>query len=132
MKKHVYVIDNDSSARIGLARLLRTAGYLVDTFDSTDMFLESLTSDLSGCVVVDIKTPGMMGNAFLEELKKRNLDLSIIVVTVDDCKETRRIAQMMGAIEFFRKPVDGTALLDVIKWEMSMKSKNGNDVNNTV
>ena len=57
------------------------------------------------------------------ELKARGLDLPIIVVTADDDPETRRKARRMKAAGFFRKPVDGTALLDAIEW--ALRSRQG-------
>ena len=60
--------------------------------------------------------PGISGDELAMELKNCNVNLPIIVVTADDNVDTRRIAQEMNAQGFFRKPVDGTALLDAINW----------------
>ena len=127
MKNHVFVIDDDSSARKGIARLLRAAGYNVHAFDSASKFLETLDESPSGCILLDIRMPGMSGEELVLELKNRNVNLPIIVVTADDTADTRRKAQEMNAQGFFRKPVDGTALLDAISWALS-KRKNGDQV----
>ena len=116
MKDHVFVIDDDASARKGLARLLRAAGYHVHAFDSSSKFLENLEETHSGCILLDIRMPGMSGDELALELKNRNVNLPIIVVSADDNGDTRRIAHEMNAKGFFRKPVDGTALLDAITW----------------
>ena len=60
--------------------------------------------------------PGISWRNLKEELTSRGERLSIIVVTADDDDKTRREAKEIGAVGFFRKPVDGTALLDAIKW----------------
>jgi FixJ family two-component response regulator len=126
MKKLVFVIDDDASARNGLARLLRAAGYAVHAFDSANKFLETLDKHASGCVLLDLRMPEMSGEELALELKNRNVNIPIIVVTADDDANTRRIAQEMNAQGFFRKPVDGTALLDAINWILRPGSKGKN------
>ena len=111
-------MDDDASARRGLARLLRTAGYDVHAFASANEFLDALDPQLWGCLVLDARMPGLSGEELHEELKGQGVDLPIIVVTADDDPETRRRALRMGAAGFFRKPVDGTALLDAIRWAL--------------
>ena len=116
MEDQVYVIDDDASARNGLARLLRAASYHVHAFESASKFLETLDEISSGCIVLDIRMPGMTGDELALELKKQKVNLPIIVITAEDNAGTRQLAQEMNAQGFFSKPVDGTALLDVIKW----------------
>ena len=114
--KCVSVVDDDPSARRGLARLLRTAGHGVREHASAIEFLDDLGSEACDCLVLDARMPGLSGEELQAELKARNVHLPIIVVTADDDPETRNKAQKMGAAAFFRKPVDGTALLDAIAW----------------
>ena len=111
-----FVVDDDPSARSGLARLLRAAGYDVRVFASADEFLDTFDPDLSGCLVLDIRMPGMTGEEMQAELNARGVHLPTIVVTADDTQGTRQLAQKMKAVAFFRKPVDGLALVDAIKW----------------
>lgn len=125
-ENYVFVVDDDSSARNGLTRLLRTAGFSVQAFDSANRFLNTLGSEVSGCLVLDIRMPGMSGEELVNELKQRNISLAIIVVSGDDTSETRRKAKKMKTAGFFRKPVDGTALLDAISWSMK-STRNGNN-----
>ena len=122
----VFVVDDDPSARNGLARLLRTAGHDARDFASADEFLEALGTEECGCVVLDARMPGISGEELRAELKERCTGLSIIVVTADDDLETRREAEEMEAVGFFRKPVDGTALLDAIDWTLRPSSTNSN------
>ena len=114
----IFLVDDDSSARKGLARLLRAAGYDVRDFASAKDFLDVLGSEASGCLVLDARMSGISNEEVLEELEARHIHLPIIVVTGDDDSETRRKAQMMKAAGFFRKPVDGPALLDAINWAL--------------
>ena len=115
----VFLVDDDRSARSGLARLLRAAGYPVREFASANEFIDALEPDVSGCVLVlDARMPGLSGEELQAELEARGVDLPTLVVTADDDPETRRKAQKMKAAGFFRKPVDGTALLDAIDWAL--------------
>ncbi len=121
---HVFVIDDDASARTGLTCLLRAANYDVQSFALADDFLDALTgindcpSELHGCVVVDAGMPGLLGEDLTSELKKSGYRLPIIVVTGDDDVVTRQRALTMEAVGFFRKPIDGTALLDAVGWAL--------------
>jgi FixJ family two-component response regulator len=114
----IFVVDDDPSARKGLARLLRTAGHDVHDFASANEFLDALDPDVSGCLVLDARMPGMSGEELQVELQARGVHLPIIVVTADDDPATKQKAQKMKAVSFFRKPVDGTALLDAIEWAL--------------
>jgi len=116
----IFVVDDDASARKGLARLLRTAGYDVRDFASADNFLKGINPGVSGCLVLDARMPGITSEEVYKELNAQGIHLSIIVVTGDDDSETRQKAQMMNAAGFFRKPVDGPALLDAIKWALQL------------
>jgi FixJ family two-component response regulator len=125
----VFVIDHDHSARIGLTSLLRTAGYNIREFASVNEFLDVLNPDVSGCIILDATMPGLSGEELLEELKARGVHLPIIVVSCDDATETRRNAAKMKAVAFYRKPVDGAALLDAVNWALrSLKMDSNNDV----
>ena len=114
----VFLVDDDLSARRGLARLLRAAGYDTLDFVSAGEFLDAFDPEASGCLVLDARMPGMSGEELQAELVARGARLPIIMITGDDDSETRRQALAMRAAGFFRKPVDGTALLDAIAWAM--------------
>ncbi len=121
----VFVVDDDSSARSGIARLLRTAGHDVRAFASAEEFLDDFDPETFGCLVLDARMPGMSGEELLAELKTRGVHLPIIAVSADDDPETRRAAHRMNAAAFFRKPVDGSALLDAIDWAVQLSLSNG-------
>ena len=114
----IYVVDDDASARHGLARLLRAGGYRVREAESAQKFLDCLDPEPAGCVVLDARMPGMTGEELQQALTDRGICLPLIFVTADDDPEVRRRALRMRAASFFRKPVDGTALLDAIAWAL--------------
>ena len=125
----MFVVDDDPSARKGLARLLLTAGHNVQDFECANDFLDALNPDVSGCLILDARRPGLSGEELQAEIKNRGIYLPIIVVTGDDDPETRKKAAIMKAVGFFRKPVDGTALLDAVNWALrSLKTNNNNEL----
>ena len=115
----IFVVDDDNSARKGIARLLRTAGYSVRNFASSDEFLEALDSEMPDCVVMDAGSPGVSSEKLGAELQARNVSAPIIIVTAHDDPQSRQRADELHAIGFFRKPIDGTALLDAINWALT-------------
>ena len=108
-----------------MARLVRTAEYDVRDFASTEEFLEILDSEMPDdvapdCVVIDVGSPGLSCEELAEELKAGQVLAPIIVVTANEDPKTRQIAKELNAIGFFRKPVDGMALLDAISWALTI------------
>ncbi len=126
-KNCVFVVDDDPSVRRGIARLLNTAGYYVRVYASANEFLDFITKEDSGCLVLDARMPGMCGYELKAELDRRNIYLSVIVLTGDDDPDTRHKADKMKAVGFFRKPVDGAALLDAVEWALRSSSTKSND-----
>ena len=127
MKKgtHVFVIDDDASARRGITRFLRIAGFYVKDFDSLKSFLDNFKSCHSGCLILDIGLSGMKGDELMTALQSKEVHLPVIFIMADDNPEARQMAESVNASGFFRKPVDGTALIDTIKWTIRCKNGTG-------
>ena len=115
-KLHVFVVDEDPSARKGLVRLLNKAGYNVSQFTSLNDFMDVIKPGLSGCVVLDSGIPGLSEKDLQAEFKKHGVCLPIIIISADDNSKIRQQAHEMNAAGFFRKPIDGIALIDAIDW----------------
>jgi len=114
----VYLIDDDESVRRALQRFLRSAGLDVKAFSSAKEFLESGNFGERACIVLDIQMRGLTGFELQEELASRGISIPVITVSAFDDRETRERARKLGAAAFFRKPVDGQALIDAIHWAM--------------
>ena len=117
-ENNVFVIDGDTSVRIGLKRLLIAAGHKVEVYSSPNEFLELIEMLDPGCLVLDSAVVRVWGVRLLDELSKRNIRLSIIVISADYNPEDKKKADEMKAVGFFRKPVDGQALLDAVEWAL--------------
>ena len=119
----VYVVDDDEDVRRALARLIRSAGMDVRVFASGEEFLEAAPPPEHACLVLDIRMHGMSGMDLHRELIRRGPNIPVIYVTAHDSQEARSEAHSIGAVGYFRKPVDGSALLDAIAWAVSGKEK---------
>ena len=110
----VFVVDDDASMRRSLDTLLRSVGLDVHLFSSAQEFMQAERPDAPGCLVLDVRLPGMSGLAFQQELAKAGIALPVIFITGHgDVPMTVR-AMKAGAVEFLTKPFDDQALLDAI------------------
>jgi FixJ family two-component response regulator len=110
----VFVVDDDASMRHALESLLGSVGLQVRSFSSPTEFMRSPRSEIPGCLVLDVRLPGMSGLAFQQELAKAGIALPIIFVTGHgDVPMTVR-AMKAGAVEFLTKPFDDQVLLDAV------------------
>ena len=114
-KPVVFVIDDDQSVRDGLQGLIRSVGLQVRMFGSTQEFLESERPDVPGCLVLDIRLPGMGGLDFQRELAKSKINLPIVFITGHGDIPMTVQAMKAGAIEFLTKPFRDQELLDAIQ-----------------
>jgi len=112
----VFIVDDDASARVGLGRLIQTAGYNARLYADASTFLKEINQTSNACIVLDMRMPGLAGISLQEELTSRSISIPVIIVTADEDLDTRHRARQVGAVAFFRKPVDGPALLDAIAW----------------
>ena len=112
----VYVIDDDESVRSALDRLLRSADLHAETFSSPDEFLNSPKQKKNACILIDIRMPGSTGFDLQQKLTAVDIRIPVIVISASDDAQIRERARELGAVSFFRKPVDDQALLDAIWW----------------
>jgi len=68
------------------------------------------------CILLDMRMPGLGSRSLQEELSAKGIVMPMIIVTAEENPEMRRQAKKAGAVAYFRKPVDGAALLDTIAW----------------
>ncbi len=111
----VYVIDDDASVRKSVARLLRISAYQVETFSSADEFLETCRMAEYGCIVLDLRMPGMSGERLQDRLGTMEGALPIVVITGHGDAQTRASMMEKGAVAFLAKPFDDQELIDAIE-----------------
>jgi len=123
----VYIVDDDESVRRALKRLLHSAGMEARTFESGEEFLDAELSERDACLIADVMMPGIGGVELQQELISRASELPVIFITAFDSEETRLQVKSAGGIGYFRKPVDGDALLDAVRWALSRCAGMGTD-----
>ncbi|HLF98350.1 MAG TPA: response regulator [Methylococcaceae bacterium] len=111
----ISVIDDDPGVRQGLGRLLRSAGWEIEACASALDFLEQERFPEVGCVVLDVRMPGMSGPELHERLIERGIALPVIFLTGDGDVPTGVQAMKRGAVDFLLKPVDGELLLQAVR-----------------
>ena len=110
----VFVVDDDDSVRASLERLIRSAGFTVKTFASANQFLKSERPDVPGCLVLDVKLPGLGGLDLQQRLAESDLAIPIVFITGHGDIPMSVRAIKAGAVEFLTKPFRDQDLLDAI------------------
>src|SRR6188508_540636 len=115
-KSSVFLVDDDASVRRALTRLIKSAGHNVRTFASAREFLDTKTaSEEAGCLVLDVRMPGLTGLDLQRELQSRNRNLPIVFITGHGDIPMSVNAMKAGAVDFLPKPVKDSDLLRAIK-----------------
>ena len=118
----VFIMDDDEAILQSTAWLIESIGLKVQTFISADEFLEKYNNE-SGCIVMDVRMPGMSGLEAQEELKERGINLPLIFITGHgDVPMTVR-ALKRGAFDFIEKPFNDQLLLDAVQRGLKQNSE---------
>ena len=111
----VSIVDDDESLRRSLRNLLGSVGLRVETFASAEAFLESNHHDQTGCLVLDLRMPGMNGFDLLTHLSGTGSRIPVVILTAHGDDETRQRSLQAGAVAFLSKPFNGNALIDAVR-----------------
>jgi FixJ family two-component response regulator len=111
----VYVVDDDESIRRALKRLLRSVGYHTLTFGSAEAFLEFPLGENEGCLVLDVRLPGMTGFELQEKLSLQGAMVPILFMTAHDNPQWQERAKKAGAVAYLKKPFLEQQLFDAIR-----------------
>jgi len=116
MDRVVHVVDDDTAVRRSLAMLLRSAGHQVETYGSAEALLEAAeTARLAhGCIVLDVRMPGMDGLSLMEVLSRRDIHLPVVVVTGHGDIPLAVRAMRAGALDFVEKPYAEERILEAV------------------
>jgi FixJ family two-component response regulator len=116
----VLVVDDDASVRKSLFRLIRAAGYDVETLDGAAQYLQRAAERRPACLVLDIRMPGMSGLDLLHEVAGTARDLPIVFISGHGDEDVRAQAIDAGAVEVLYKPLDETTLLAAIDQALTL------------
>jgi len=110
----LFVIDDQEAVRAALGEMLRVLGYRVETYASADAFLEAFSGPRPGCIVADVRMPGMDGIELVRELARRRLSLPVVLISGHADVPMAVAAIKAGAADFIEKPIDDQHLLAAI------------------
>lgn len=114
-EKTVAVIEDDDSYRRAVQRLLKSAGFRAQSFRSAEDFLSSGLQHETGCLITDIRMPGMSGLDLQSKLNSDHCPIPTIFITAHGDEKMRLQAMRGGAVRFFAKPFNGEILLQAVR-----------------
>ncbi len=120
---HVFIVDDDESVRDAIGMLLDSVDVSYDAFPSADAFLGAYTSSMAGCLVLDIRMPGMSGLELQEKLHQLGSRIPIVFITGHGDIPMAVEAMRRGAVDFIRKPFRDQELLDRIHEAISIDER---------
>jgi len=125
----VFIVDDDLSVRKALGRLMRSAGYHAEAFESAEAFLAHTPADLPACLILDVRMPGLDGPALQERLTAAGSLMPIVFLSGNADVPTSVRAMKHGALDFLQKPVEGHVLLRAVEaaLERSDRARAEND-----
>ena len=114
MDNTIFIVDDDASVRDSLGLLLGLRGYRTSLFANAASFLGAMRADWQGCLIVDIRMPGMNGLELQRELQLRGCALPVVIITGHGDVSSAREAFRADAIDFLEKPLDEAKLIKAI------------------
>ena len=120
----VFVVDDEPAVRRAVRLILESAGHEIQEFESAVEFMEIMNESQRGCVVSDVRMPGIDGIQFLKQLREVNFHLPVIVLTGHADVPMAVKAMKLGAIEFLEKPVDPDVLRDRVAKALQSEIQN--------
>ena len=119
----VFVVDDDASMRDAISRLLNAVGLTVQTFASAREFLNRRLPDVPGCVVLDVRLPGLSGLDLQREMVERGIHIPVVFITGHGDIPMSVQAMKAGAVEFLTKPFREQDLLDAVRSGIQLDRK---------
>lgn len=110
----IFVVDDDEAVRDSLGALLESAGFEVETFSSGADFLDRLDPKRGGCIVLDVRMPGLSGLEIQEKLTEKRITLPVIIITGHGDVPIAVQAIKAGAIDFIEKPFGDDVILESV------------------
>ena len=114
-ERMVAVIEDDESYRNAVQRLLKAAGFRAHSFASAEDFLSSGQQQATGCLIADIRMPGMSGLDLQSKLNSDHCPIPTIFITAHGDEKMRLQAMRGGAVKFLAKPFEGETLLEAVR-----------------
>ena len=119
----VYVVDDDASIRDSLALMLGLAGYSTKLFSDAESFLQAFDERWAGCVVADLRLPGMSGTELQARVRSRGSEIPFVIITAHGDVPAARTAFRAQALDFIEKPFDEAQLRSAIEAAFALEER---------
>ena len=116
----IFIVDDDPGIRHSLPLLMETAGLVAECFASAEAFLDACNPEREGCILLDVRMPGLSGPQLQAELVRREIRLPVIFLTGYADLATGVDAMKQGALDFLTKPVNGAMLLERVQAALAL------------
>lgn len=123
----VSIVDDDESVRRSVRNLLLSVGLQVAVFESGESFLQSVQRGHTGCLVLDLRMPGMNGLDLLAHLEKAGERIPVVILTAHGDDDVRERARQTGFTSFLDKPVKSAVLIGAVESAL-LRAKGDTDV----
>lgn len=123
----VYVVDDDEAVRDSLKALLESSGFAVTAFASAEAALERCRNVANGCLIADVRMPGMTGIELQDKLREREIDIPVIVVTGHGDIPLAVKAMKSGAVDFIEKPFSDDRILQAVEHALASRRAAGTE-----
>lgn len=120
----VFIIDDDDALLVALETLLASVGLRTETYGNAPQFFSDYQPTDAGCVLVDMRLPGMSGLELQAALRDRQIDLPVIMMSGYGDVSSAVRAMKAGAVDFFQKPVNGQILLEAVQRAVAASEAN--------
>ncbi len=120
----IYVVDDDQDVRDSLKWLLESVGLQVSCYDTAMAFIEAYQPGSPGCIVMDVRMPGMSGVQAQKKLPEHQIDLPVIMISAHGSIDMAVTAMTQGAVTFLEKPFNDQALIDHVQAALEKDSAN--------
>lgn len=120
----VYIVDDDEAVRDSLELLIGTVGWAARSFESADAFLAGYDPEMAGCLLLDVRMPGMSGLELQERLAEKRAMLPIIFITGHGDVEMAVHAMQAGAVDFLQKPFQDEELVQSLRKALDRDLRN--------
>ncbi|OMH27168.1 DNA-binding response regulator [Motiliproteus sp. MSK22-1] len=115
MAQSVYVVDDDTDVRDSLQWLLESVGLTVECFSTAQIFLDSYVPGASGCIIMDVRMPGLSGINAQKKLPEYQIDIPLIMISAHGNVDMAVTAMSQGAVTFIEKPFNDQTLIDQVQ-----------------
>lgn len=120
----VFVVDDEASVRSSLQWLLESIRLKVETFESAEAFLSRVIADRAGCIVLDVRMPGMSGPELMDRLNEMHVTMPIIFLSAHGDVPLAVRTMKGGALDFLQKPYNNQQFLERVRQALDLDAKN--------